>query len=79
MIFFAGVVEKDGELDFTELNRVTREWEARAARGECSWICSDCCCSFAEGMPDECPHGQQRCTDIIQRNKAEAHDERNLG
>jgi len=54
------------------LNKETREWTAKAARGECEWICSDCCCSFSYGMPDECMHGHQGCTDIIKRDKAEA-------
>ncbi|GMG89624.1 hypothetical protein Cmtc_18950 [Cupriavidus sp. TKC] len=44
----------------------------RAARGECGWICADCCCSFSDGMPDECAHGHQRCTDIIKRDKSDA-------
>lgn len=46
-----------------------REWEMKAARGECSWICSDCSMTFPEGMPDKCEHGHQRCTDIIQSYK----------
>ena len=54
------------------MNKATREWTAKAARGECGWICSDCCCSFPEGMPDECANGDQRCTDIIKRDKVEA-------
>ncbi len=54
------------------LNKATREWTMRAARGECGWICSDCCVSFPKGMPDKCEHGHQLCTDIIQRDKAAA-------
>ncbi len=54
------------------MNTATRNWTAQAARGECGWICSDCCVSFSDGMPDEYPHGDQRCTDIIKRDKAEA-------
>jgi hypothetical protein len=54
------------------LDRETREWEMRAARGECSWVCADCCCSFSQGMPDACVHGHQGCTDIILRDKREA-------
>ena len=54
------------------MNTITREWTDQAARGECGWICSDCCISFPEGMPDECPHGHQKCTDIIKRDKADA-------
>ncbi len=54
------------------MNTATRNWTAQAARGECGWICSDCCVSFSDGMPDECPHVDQRCTDIIKRDKAEA-------
>ena len=55
------------------LNKQTNEWTDRAARGECSWICSDCCQSFPLGMPDACEHGHQSCTDIIQRDKAFAN------
>jgi len=44
-------------------------WDMKAARGECAWICSDCCQSFPSGMPDECCHGVKDCTDIIQRDK----------
>ena len=54
------------------MNISTREWTAKAARGECAWICSDYCCSFPDGMPDECEYGDQRCTDIITRDKANA-------
>jgi hypothetical protein len=58
-----------------EMNKTTREWEMKAARGECGWICADCSCSFPLGMPDECQHGQQYCTDIIERDKANARKE----
>ena len=54
------------------LDEVTREWESRAALGECGWICADCCASFAEGMPNDCAHGLQWCTDIITRQKQAA-------
>lgn len=54
------------------MNKLTQEWTMRAARGECSWVCSDCCMTFPAGMPDACAHGQQVCTDIITRDKAEA-------
>lgn len=57
------------------MDEVTREWEAKAARGECSWVCSDCCVTFTAGMPDECPHGDKRCTDIIKRDKEEARNQ----
>jgi hypothetical protein len=72
-IFIA--VTKDGDsLDATveHMNRVTQDWTLRAARGECGWICADCCVSFPAGMPDACEHGHQACTDIIQRDKREA-------
>ena len=54
------------------LNKLTTDWTMRAARGECSWICSDCGTSFPDGMPDACGHDMQRCTDIITRDKADA-------
>lgn len=55
-----------------KMNVETRAWENRAARGECGWICSDCCCEFPKGMPDACLHGHQQCTEIIQRDKLNA-------
>lgn len=57
------------------MDKAMNDWTDKAARGECGWICSDCCCSFPEGMPDECAHGHQKCTDIIQRDKAMARGE----
>ena len=60
-----------------KMNQETRDWTAQAARGECGWICADCCCSDPKGMPDECFHGHQRCTEIIQRDKLQAMREGN--
>ncbi|EMO4357147.1 hypothetical protein APA66_24435 [Pseudomonas aeruginosa] len=54
------------------MNKATAEWTDRAARGECGWICSDCCCSDPKGMPDECFHGHASCTAIIKRDKMRA-------
>ena len=59
------------------MNKTTREWTLQAARGECGWICSDCCCSDPNGMPDECFHGHHGCTAIIQRDKRLAMKEGN--
>lgn len=73
MNIFAAI--NPNEETFASLNRSTREWEMRAARGECGWICADCSCSFPSGMPDECMHGQQFCTDIIKRDKIMAQEE----
>lgn len=55
-----------------QLDSAMKQWTLKAARGECSWICADCCQTFLEGMPDKCEHGHQHCTDIIQRDKAGA-------
>nr|DAF93437.1 MAG TPA: hypothetical protein [Myoviridae sp. ctshb19] len=60
-----------------ESSRKMREIMASAARGECEWICADCLCSDPMGMPDQCFHGQQRCTEIIQRDKLRAMREGN--
>ena len=57
------------------LNKATQAWTLKAARGECSWVCSDCCSTFPSGMPDACDHGDERCTEIIQRDKKEAHSQ----
>lgn len=54
------------------MNKSMRDWTDQAARGECGWICADCCMSEPKGMPDECLCGHQRCTEIIQRDKREA-------
>ena len=52
----------------------TDEWTMRAARGECAWVCSDCCMSFPDGIPDACAHGIQQCTNIIARDKGVNHE-----
>nr|WP_319527779.1 hypothetical protein [Pseudomonas laurentiana] len=54
------------------MNKAMRDWTDQAARGECGWTCSDCCCSDSKGMPDACWWGNQRCTEIIQRDKLRA-------
>ena len=63
---------KDLPEHISGMDKATREWTAKAARGECGWICSDCCMSDPKGMPDECFHINPRCTEIIQRDKREA-------
>jgi hypothetical protein len=57
---------------FAEMDKSMRIWTSQAARMECGWICADCCGSDHRGMPDECMHGQQFCTDIITRDKKNA-------
>jgi len=47
---------------FAEMNKLTNEWDTKAAKGECGWICSDCCQSFPAGMPDACCCGYESCT-----------------
>lgn len=54
------------------MNKMMREWTDRAARGECPWVCADCCFTFNDGMPDSCCHGVEQCTAIIQRDKQRA-------
>ena len=66
------VAEKDDKDALDEANKAMREWTAQAARGETGWICCDCGASFPDGMPDACPHGDSRCTEIIQRDKTDA-------
>lgn len=63
----------DIDKTLSEMNRITAEWTMRAARGECSWICSDCCVTFPDGMPNECAHGHDGCTRIIKRDKKDAN------
>jgi len=73
-MFDIKITTYEGKSDLAEIlsgmDEVTREWERRAARMECGWICADCCGVFNDGMPNECQHGIQWCTDIIARNKA---------
>lgn len=59
------------------MNKDMHDWTDQAARGECGWICSDCCCSDPKGMPDACFHGHAECTAIIQRDKQSAMREGN--
>lgn len=66
------VPEKDFGKFVEGMNEGMRKWTDQAARGECPWICSDCCCSDVKGMPDACFHGHEECTRIIQRDKREA-------
>lgn len=68
-------IQKEMAAVFTEMDRSMREWTMRAARGECAWVCADCCGVDNSGMPDECLHGQQWCTDINQRDKRNARAE----
>jgi hypothetical protein len=72
------VIPADKLSDHIEgMNKATRDWTYRAARGECEWICSDCCLSDPSGMPDKCFCGHDGCTAIIQRDKREAMREGN--
>lgn len=71
-IFIADMNSPDFSKTLEAMDKATNEWTERAARGECGWICSDCCVSFPDGMPDACAHGVQRCTDIITRDKKHA-------
>lgn len=61
------------------MDKAMQEWTLRAARGECAWICADCCVTFSEGMPDSCMHGHQSCSDIIQRDKQDAQQRQGEG
>ena len=72
-LFFANAKDP-AELAKTidQMNQAMTAWTFQAERGECSWICSDCCASFPAGMPDECAHDNQKCTEIIKRDKADA-------
>lgn len=73
-LFPGVVVAKTDEMPalLDAMNESMRAWTAKAARGECGWICSDCCASFSDGMPDACAWGHQSCTDIIKRDKEAA-------
>ena len=54
------------------MDEAMRVWTNQAARGECGWVCADCCGTDNRGMPPECLHGQQFCTDINQRDRKSA-------
>lgn len=64
--------ESDLQSTLSYMDKITQEWTMKAARGECAWICSDCCVTFPKGMPDACEHGHKACTDIITRDKKDA-------
>lgn len=54
------------------MSKATRDWTQQAARGECGWVCSDCCLTFSQGMPDQCGVDDSKCTEIIARDKRES-------
>lgn len=68
-VFITTATGKALENQISLMGKLTNEWTMRAARGECAWICSDCCMSFPDGMPDACAHDNQQCTNIIARDK----------
>jgi hypothetical protein len=55
------------------IDQETRAAMTAAAKGEVGWLCADCGASVSEGMPDACVYGHQRCTEILQRDKARAN------
>ena len=71
-VFITTATGKAIEDQISLMDKRTIEWTMRAARGECAWICSDCCMKFPDGMPGACEYGHQGCTDIITRDKADA-------
>lgn len=71
-VIFASVDKSRLGAAVSTMDTAMRDWTDKAARGECGWVCSDCCCEFQEGMPDECPHGDKQCTEILLRDKAAA-------
>jgi hypothetical protein len=77
-LFVTSLSGKELEQHIQALDKATSEWTLQAARGECSWVCSDCCVTFPDGMPDACVHGHQSCTNIIQRDKRDASIEEKL-
>ena len=70
------IVKNPSSETLAEMDSVMELWTMQAARGECGWICADCCVTFSAGMPDECAHGHQGCTSIIQRDKRDAMADR---
>ena len=75
MILAVAPIDDSFDKVLSHMDKITNEWTMQAARGECGWICSDCCVSFPRGMPDACEHGHQGCTDIITRDKKCAFEE----
>lgn len=74
-IFITTATGKDLESQISAMDKATNAWTMRAARGECAWVCSDCCSTFPEGMPDACAHELEWCTEIITRDKNAARKE----
>jgi hypothetical protein len=72
---FPGIAVVQGypsEATFKAMDKFMDEWTNKAARGECGWVCPDCCSSWPDGMPDACDHGHESCTKLIQRDKRNA-------
>ena len=83
-MIFPGVFVANADGDslkevISNMDIATRAWESRAARGECAWICADCCVTFPDGMPDECEWGHSSCTEIIVHDKIQAIDPLTFG
>lgn len=57
-----------------QLDEATNAWFMAAARGECGWICPDCCMSDPKGMPTVClcNPDMESCNKILARDHAEA-------
>lgn len=72
MLKITSVAASELNAHIEKMNADTRDWTDRAARGECGWICADCCCTFPKGMPDECCVGHAFCNQLIQRDKLRA-------
>ena len=72
VIVGVGVPSKE---TFAALDRATLDWEMRAARGECAWVCASCCTGFPKGMPDACPHNANGCDEILRRDKELAQEQ----
>lgn len=51
-MFFVKVETPDSPLEkvLPALDNYINDWTAKAARGECAWICSDCCSSSQKGI-----------------------------
>lgn len=73
MPLFTVIAATSIEDGLAKASESAKAWTLRAALGQCGWVCADCCCSFPTGMPDKCTYNDQRCNDIIKRDKAEAH------
>lgn len=73
---FVAVASGKGEVSqsvISAMDKMTNDWFSAAARGECGWICPDCCMSDHKGMPAFCMCGSPGCDRLLVRDLLEGN------